>query len=386
MMSKKMTGTSDGEQVYRDLQRRLDKMPVGFPETASGVEIRILKHLFSPLEALVAKYLSITPEPLSRIHKRLKDEGLSIEQVEKALEGAAAKGSILMRKKDDKKLYSLMPLIFGMYEFQVDRQTPEFARDITLYGKGEFGDELYRTKIPQLRTIPVRESIALHEKYRISTYDDLKSILEKAGERIAVINCICRQTREKIGEKCSKTDLRQTCFVFGEMSESVVKGGIGRAVTEEEALAIIARARADGLVVQPENTQDPSYVCCCCGDCCGILSTIKRFSSPAEMCAGNYQAEIDPDSCTGCGLCVKHCQMEAIRIEADVAVVDLDRCIGCGNCAAICEFESPILHRRHETFIPPKDTVALHMKIMSRKFGRSGVLKAGAKMVLKQQV
>ncbi len=36
--------TSD--DIYRELQRHLDEMPVGYPRTESGVEIRILKHLF----------------------------------------------------------------------------------------------------------------------------------------------------------------------------------------------------------------------------------------------------------------------------------------------------------------------------------------------------
>jgi electron transport complex protein RnfB len=385
-MSKKTTRTDDETQIYRNLQRRLDKMPIGFPETTSGVEIRILKHLFTPLEALVAQHLSIVPESPARVFKRLKEEGLSFAQAEKALESAASGGGIRLVKKGSRKLYSLMPLVVGMYEYQVDHLTPDFARDMTDYVKGEFGDELYRTKIPQLRTIPIRESVALHEKYRIGGYDDLKSILKKAEGRIGVINCICRQTREVIGEKCSNTDLRQTCFVFGEMFENAVKGGIATAVTLEEALDIIAHARRDGLVVQPENTQNPLYVCCCCGDCCGILSTVKRFPRPAEMFASNYYADIDPDSCTGCGLCLSRCQMEAIRIIGEVAVVNVDRCIGCGNCTANCEFEAPILHRRMVTSVPPKDTADLHMKIMSRKFGRSGVLKAGAKIALKQKV
>ena len=30
-------------QIYRKLQERLDKLPVGYPPTESGVEIRILK-------------------------------------------------------------------------------------------------------------------------------------------------------------------------------------------------------------------------------------------------------------------------------------------------------------------------------------------------------
>ena len=36
------------EDVYRVLQKHLDKMPIGFPATKSGVELRLLKYLFTP--------------------------------------------------------------------------------------------------------------------------------------------------------------------------------------------------------------------------------------------------------------------------------------------------------------------------------------------------
>ncbi len=40
--------------VYRKLQRYLDSLPIDYPETESGVEIRILKSLFTPQEAEIA--------------------------------------------------------------------------------------------------------------------------------------------------------------------------------------------------------------------------------------------------------------------------------------------------------------------------------------------
>ena len=57
---------------YRKLQQHLDKLPVGFPETESGVEIRILKYLFTPQEAAIAIDLSYLPETISVIFKRIK--------------------------------------------------------------------------------------------------------------------------------------------------------------------------------------------------------------------------------------------------------------------------------------------------------------------------
>jgi hypothetical protein len=35
------------EQVYSDLRRSGDRMPSGFPEVKSGLDIRLLKHRFT---------------------------------------------------------------------------------------------------------------------------------------------------------------------------------------------------------------------------------------------------------------------------------------------------------------------------------------------------
>ena len=45
-------------ELYRKLQQHLDRMPVGFPATESGVEIRILQRLFTPDEAALAGDIS----------------------------------------------------------------------------------------------------------------------------------------------------------------------------------------------------------------------------------------------------------------------------------------------------------------------------------------
>jgi hypothetical protein len=52
--------------AYRKLQEHLNKMPVGFPATASGVEINLLKMIFTPEEARIATYLGYKHRKLER--------------------------------------------------------------------------------------------------------------------------------------------------------------------------------------------------------------------------------------------------------------------------------------------------------------------------------
>ena len=61
--------------IYEKLRERLDMFPQGFPKTKSGVELKILKELFSPEEAEIMLVLRPTPELVSVISERMgRDE------------------------------------------------------------------------------------------------------------------------------------------------------------------------------------------------------------------------------------------------------------------------------------------------------------------------
>jgi electron transport complex protein RnfB len=67
--------------IYRKLQQHLDKFPIGFPPTESGIEIELLKHLFSPDEAKIACKLSDSYEPSEIIYERVKNIVISIDDL-----------------------------------------------------------------------------------------------------------------------------------------------------------------------------------------------------------------------------------------------------------------------------------------------------------------
>ena len=151
--------TVENKDVYRALQQHLDEMPIGYPATESRVEIRLLKHLFTPEEAQIATKLSLQPEPLKKIYRRVKRSGISIEELEVILDEMYMKGLINYGKKDDEKYYFNAFLVVGMFEYQLKRLTKEFINDINQYFKEAFWEkELNKTRIPQLRTIPLEQS------------------------------------------------------------------------------------------------------------------------------------------------------------------------------------------------------------------------------------
>ncbi len=57
-----------------------------------------------------------------------------------------------------------------------------------------------------------------------------------------------------------------------------------------------------------------------------------------ERVLGPRTGEIltDVDACMACGVCVKKCPADALKLEKDEIVVDTDKCILCGECEIIC--------------------------------------------------
>ncbi|MFZ2493416.1 MAG: 4Fe-4S dicluster domain-containing protein [Thermoanaerobaculia bacterium] len=369
--------------VYRKLQQHLDRMPVPFPATTSGVELRILATLFSHDEAEVALALSAVPEPSQTIGRRLGKTWTG-ERVRSTLDTMADRGVIERMKSKGKTRYAKSILAVGIYERQLVRLTPELQRDVEQYFEEGFGAAFHSVRPPQMRTVPVDIKIA-HET-PVGTYDDIRGYVASSKGPFAVMDCICRHGRDLIGEPCRQTEVRSTCLTFGPAARGMVESGAAHFVEREEVLETLTIADREGLVLQPQNTTRPLFVCCCCGCCCGVLRSAKQLPDPASIFTTNYHAAVDSSECIGCGTCEPRCQMEAVQVTGGVATVDLPRCIGCGLCVTTCATGAMRLVARPETIAPAKDTPALYMKMYRERFGAFEAAKAVGKAILRRQV
>ena len=369
------------EQVYIKLQKHLDNQPVGFPATKSGVEIKILKHIFTPEEAEIVSYLSYRLEPLKTVFGRVEHLVESSEELEKLLDCIQKKGGIESKIKNGTKHYCCAPLVVGMYEFQIGRLTPEFVKDFSEYTSDKkFGIEFLSTELPQMRTIPVAKSI--HPQHNVSTFDEVTSLLQQADEPFVINECICRKKKSIEGQTCKVTDRKETCLAIGSMAQMVLIGGTGREITRDEAMSIIEENQKQGLILQPSNTEKAEFICSCCGCCCGMLDVHKNIPKPLDFWASNFQAEVDKNTCEGCGTCEEWCQVGAVSVSESKqqAVVDLNRCLGCGVCVSNCPTESISLLKKSTEIRPPQTREDLYDIIMAKKKGRLGKLKLTGKM------
>ena len=371
------------DSVYKRLQQHLNRQAVGFPATGSGVEIRLLKHIFTPIEARIAACLSYRFEPLETLFKRASHIVDTPAELERHLDRILKKGGLESRLRDGRRLYCNSPLVVGMYEMQLERLTPEFIRDFGEYaGNPKFGIEFLSTRLPQMRTIPVSRSIKV--QHQVRTWDEVTTLLEKADPPFVILECICRKKKALAGEPCQVTDRKETCLAIGGMAQSVLHCGFGREISRAEALAILEENQKEGLVLQPSNSEKIEFLCSCCGCCCGMLSIHKSLPRPLDFWASNYQTRVDDRACTGCGRCARHCPVEAVSVpvKKQPAVVDLNRCLGCGVCVTACPEQAISLFKKPVEVRPPETREALHEILAAEKKTPLGKLKLTGKLAV----
>jgi len=362
---------AESHKVYKKLQKHLDKQPVGFPATASGVELRLLREAFTADEAGLALLMDYKFQPFGQIFEKVKGLGITEATVQAMLDNMERHGAIFVKMVDEKKQYALHPYAVGIFEMKLPTMTANYYMDFRKYSYQSFGLAFLSTGLPQMRVIPVAKSVTpdLH----IATYDEIRELVLQNDGRIGVADCVCRKGRDTIGRSCKETDRREVCIGFADFHDMYTRNGFGRSITKEEAFEILDQNEKEGLVLMPSNTQEAQFVCSCCKCCCSCLEGVSLLANPAEFVKNNYHAALNAEKCVGCGKCGAACKMEAIQMTEKKAVaIDLDRCIGCGVCVAACKSGALALAKKEAQTVPPKDMDTLYEEIMKQKKGKLG--------------
>jgi len=234
------------------------------------------------------------------------------------------------------------------------------VRDMENYFETVFGRTLQSYSTPIMRSIPIQRELVA--EWPIAPYEDVFKIIESQGV-IAVAPCICRTMSKLLDKGCDKP--LEACFMFGSHAHFYVENKMGRYITPEEAKEIVKNNEKAGLVMQPFNAQKVGGMCSCCGDCCGMLRSLKKQPSPAKAVKSNYFAMVDQEACIGCETCLDRCQMEAIEITDEKSDILLDRCIGCGLCVTTCPQEAIRLIKKpeEELYQPPESGAETYIRI-----------------------
>jgi ferredoxin len=174
---------------------------------------------------------------------------------------------------------------------------------------------------------------------QVVTREEMDEILDIIYP-IALMTCACRRSMRGLPD-----EENFTCMGMGpgmykwERWPETYRGGV-QFLTPDEAREVLDVLNRRGLAhtVYTFGTPYLGGICNCdYPDCGGIRTAVDL--DVKTMWKGHYVAEIDPELCNGCGLCVRRCQFDALSFTASTlkAYINPLKCFGCGLCRNPCK-------------------------------------------------
>ena len=124
-----------------------------------------------------------------------------------------------------------------------------------------------------------------------------------------------------------------------------------KVISREEAIEVVRNGFQQGLApsvyrhMYYEGNRNYFIICNCCGDACMQVLAYRTFKADGfKFISSPSVAEIDPELCRGCGICVEACAFGERVLEGGTSLT-LD-CQGCGQCARQCPHDAISMVRR----------------------------------------
>lgn len=334
------------DDIYVQLCERLNKNFVKRPPVPSVLDF--LREIFTEEQARLGAEMPLgahTVQSLSRLLNR--DEG----PLEFMLEKMADQGLMFVSETDDhEKEYSLPPFLPGLTELQfmkgednertrrVAHLTAKIEEDLHAFAAQlapKLAEAPRKPERAALRTIAVERE--LPNDTEVADWEKISEILEKQ-DSFAVTACACRQEAKLEGRPCKIEGVpEEACIYFGKIADYLVDRNFGRRLDRDELIELLKTCEQHGLIHNVSNYRGDHIVLCnCCGCCCKALNVMFKFPGLLAIVNSNFHSVADAETCTGCGECVAICQVKAISLVDDTAIVDSSRCMGCANCVSVC--------------------------------------------------
>lgn len=363
-------GANAKEAAYMLLAERLNRNPIGTPINEELMEI--LHHLYTEREAMVGGKFPMAPMKLEEI---ASSTGIAEDELERTLQRMIHKGLVLNIPTLDGTIFMLSPMMVGFFEFTFQRlNKPDYVEMKKLaeqfesyFNNPEVRREMFGTDTKQFRTLVYENVIPNAVQTEVMTYEKASEVIRQAGYG-AIALCTCRHKASHLGKECEINAPMETCTTLGNIARMSVAKGWAREATVDELLEVLDRTHKLGLVHICDNVlNEPGFLCHCCGCCCEVLGTIKKFGISAAH-PSNFIPVLDLDTCVECGTCAEKCQIDAIKMTdagngSNVQEVNRQICIGCGVCVSACPTGALTMAQRTDLYVPPENKLEQRKRI-----------------------
>lgn len=360
------------EDVYIRLANHLKDLIMGYPFNDGLLDL--LRKMFNPTEAQVALAIpnNLAPLEVVDLETIAARSELSLSTVAESLDSLSSRSMLYTAPtKSGAKGYALLQVGYGMpqtffWEGRKDDHVKEMAKVVLKYFSVPTTRQVYGgVPTKTYKYSPANLSVDVPMQ-GVLPHEQMESIVEVAT-KIAVAHCPCRMSANILGRTDCQHSL-EVCIKYDEMAEFVISRGLGREISQDEAMHILEDCEKEGLVHMIDNAQGQiKHTCNCCGHYCWNVGIIRRRKIPRDtLMAVYFIRETDSEECIGCEACKDICPVDAVNMVNDKAEVDLDWCIGCGVCAVSCPTGSISIKRRLEAR-SPENFADLHHQIRSER-------------------
>jgi len=382
----------NADREYHLLQRRLDRTLTGAP--ASPTFIKILELLFTAEEAQLARRIPDQPISLGALSRKT---GIPQDELGDKMTEMGQRGLVVDMEYGGRRLVFLAPVVIGFFEFTFmrardDLPMAELARLFEEYmgGDGRFAHSIFQGQTQIGRSLIHEEALPDDDYTEILDWERASQIV-KSASAVGVSLCACRHKASHLGKACDRPV--EVCMTLNYGATSMIRNGIAREISNSEGMRVLEQSKEAGLAQTGDNVQRKmTYICNCCGCCCGMMQGIRDFGIRNAIVSSNWIMEVDLSKCTGCGKCAKACPVDAIHIEQEAqaaspddgepapqagvdaaapdkgeeaaasgrkkkrkwAVRDETTCLGCGVCYSACEFDAIRMAPRAQRVITPE--------------------------------
>lgn len=278
-------------------------------------------------------------------------------------EEMATKGLLMRARRAGVPYFHQLAEAHGIWEYNMFHYDLDYTTAHQISWSSDVIANLYNSETPFYYAIPCEKEVVADGS--ILPYDDYEAII-KRNTKLAVSPCQCRLRRQVMGDfteqaggvECDHP--LETCISTGEEAEYYIENGIGREITQEEALEILKTNVEKGMVIQSAYTKATEVICSCHGDCCDILSSYVALGSEGAAAmnqfpqVSHYTLEHNEETCIKCGACVPQCPLYAITMDEETGFPTVgNQCVRCGQCGRVCPTGSRLLVQKPLEEIPP---------------------------------